>query len=81
MVKQGDRVSIGGTEAVVETTWGQGRHTAFKLTDGRVLLDLHLREDVEVVREVRTPRVPIVDIEEAYEEPELPPEEDEDEEL
>jgi hypothetical protein len=47
MVQQGDRVSVGGVEAVVESSWGQGRHRAFKLSDGRVVLDL---TDAEVVK-------------------------------
>lgn len=47
MVQQGDRVSVGGIEAVVESSWGQGRHRAFKLSDGRVVLDL---TDAEVVK-------------------------------
>jgi len=40
MVQQGDRVIVDGREAVVETSWGQGAHKAFKLSDGRVVLDL-----------------------------------------
>lgn len=40
MVQQGDRVSVGGVEAIVESSWGQGAHRAFKLSDGRVVLDL-----------------------------------------
>lgn len=42
MVKQGQRVKVEGKESIVETIWGQGRHTVFKLTDGREILDLHL---------------------------------------
>lgn len=49
MIKQGDRVSVDGKEVVIESIWGQGRHTAFKLEDGSVILDLHLREDATVV--------------------------------
>lgn len=40
MVTQGDIVLVDGVEAVVESKWGQGRHTAYKLSDGRVVLDL-----------------------------------------
>lgn len=40
MVQQGDRVIVDGVQATVETSWGQGRHRAFKLSDGRVVLDL-----------------------------------------
>lgn len=39
-VKQGDRVLVGGVEAVVESSWGAGAHRAFKLSDGRTVLDL-----------------------------------------
>ena len=40
MVKQGDQVEVSGTIATVEAMWGQGRHTAYRLSDGRVILDL-----------------------------------------
>lgn len=40
MVQRGDKVNVGGVEATVESSWGQGRHRAFKLSDGRVVLDL-----------------------------------------
>ena len=39
-VKHGDKVIVDGIEATVETSWGQGAHKAFKLSDGRVVLDL-----------------------------------------
>lgn len=41
MLKQGDRVKVEGVEADIETSWGQGKHTAYKLTDGRIVLDLN----------------------------------------
>ena len=48
MVSQGDRVLVDGKEAIVETSWGQGKHRAFQLNDGRVILDL---TDVSLVKE------------------------------
>lgn len=39
-VKQGDFVNVDGVESIVETSWGQGNHKAFKLSDGRIVLDL-----------------------------------------
>ena len=40
MVKNGDRVEIDGAVASVESVWAQGRHTQYKLSDGRTVLDL-----------------------------------------
>lgn len=40
MVKQGDRVKVDGCEACVVSSWGQGKHTAWALDDGRTVLDL-----------------------------------------
>ncbi len=51
MVTQGDRVIIDGIEATVETSWGQGAHRAFKLSDGRVVLDLTDQSLVKVKSE------------------------------
>lgn len=39
-IVSGNRVNVDGAEAVVEGSWGQGAHKAFKLSDGRVVLDL-----------------------------------------
>lgn len=39
-VKQGDFVNVDGVESLVETSWGQGKHKVFKLSDGRQVLDL-----------------------------------------
>lgn len=39
-VKQGDFVNVEGVESIVETSWGQGKHRVFKLSDGRQILDL-----------------------------------------
>lgn len=39
-VKQGDFVNVEGVESIVETSWAQGKHRVFKLTDGRVIIDL-----------------------------------------
>jgi len=40
MVNQGDRVNLGDREAVVTSTWGQGKHRAYALDDGTTVLDL-----------------------------------------
>jgi len=40
MVKKGDKVKVQGKEACVTSSWGQGKHTAWSLDDGRVVLDL-----------------------------------------
>ena len=39
-VKQGDLVNVDGVESLVETFWAQGKHRVFKLSDGRIILDL-----------------------------------------
>lgn len=39
-VKQGDFVNVEGVESIIETSWAQGKHRVFKLSDGRVILDL-----------------------------------------
>jgi hypothetical protein len=39
-VKNGDRVMVDGRESVVTSSWGQGKHRAFALEDGRTVLDL-----------------------------------------
>jgi len=52
MVQAGDRVRLQGREVKVTSVWGQGKHTAFALEDGRTVLDLHLmieRGDAEVL--------------------------------
>lgn len=40
MIKKGDKVEVGGAVASVEAVWAQGRHTSYKLDDGRIVLDL-----------------------------------------
>ena len=40
MIKKGDKVEVGGAVATVEAVWAQGRHTTYKLDDGREVLDL-----------------------------------------
>lgn len=40
MVKQGTLVRVDGKQASVETSWGQGVHRVFKLSDGRQIFDL-----------------------------------------
>jgi len=54
-VKQGDRVIVDGRQAIVETSWGQGAHRAFKLSDGRVVLDLTVASLV-TAQESQTPK-------------------------
>lgn len=39
-MKNGDLINVDGKEATLEGSWGQGAHKAFKLSDGRVILDL-----------------------------------------
>lgn len=56
MVKQGDRVNVGGVEAVVESSWGSGAHRSFKLSDGRVVLDLTDASLVKVQPKVEEPK-------------------------
>lgn len=41
MIKVGDNVRVDGKEARVIGSWGQGKHMAWSLDDGRVILDLH----------------------------------------
>jgi len=41
----GKLVEVEGSRARIETFWGQGAHTVFKLDDGRMLTDLH--KDIE----------------------------------
>lgn len=41
-LKFGDKVTIDGKSARIETWWGQGRHRVFRLDDGRTVFDLHL---------------------------------------
>lgn len=40
MIKNGDKIEINGVVASVEAIWAQGRHTSYKLSDGRTVLDL-----------------------------------------
>lgn len=49
-IKPGSRLKVGSETVTVETVWNQGHHRVFKLTDGRLLNDLHKRSDVEVLR-------------------------------
>lgn len=45
-IKPGSRLKVGSETVTVETVWNQGHHRVFKLTDGRVMRDLHKRADV-----------------------------------
>ena len=64
MVKSGDTIKINDKVARVISHWGQGRHTAFQLDDGRTILDLDQlvangQALIVAVAEVETPsRVP-----------------------
>jgi len=40
MLKLNDKVEVDGVVATIESIWAQGRHRAYKLSDGRVILDL-----------------------------------------
>jgi hypothetical protein len=40
VVKKGDRVKVDDQESVVTSSWGQGKHRAFALEDGRTVFDL-----------------------------------------
>lgn len=46
-IKQGDKVKVDGRESVVTSSWGQGRHKAYALEDGRTILDLTAEQLVE----------------------------------
>lgn len=39
-LEQGNWVRVDGQEAKIETSWGQGKHRMFKLSDGRLVADL-----------------------------------------
>ena len=41
MVKINDKVLVNGVESTVETQWGAGVHLVSKLSDGRLINDLH----------------------------------------
>jgi hypothetical protein len=49
MVSTGDRIRVDGAEATVTARHASGKHTRFTLSDGRVLLDLQKRGDVELL--------------------------------
>lgn len=57
----GDKVRVDGKVGKIVSCYAQGKHTNFCLDDGRALLDLHLRDDVELVggKKVRTQPVRI----------------------
>ena len=50
-VKTGDKVRVDGVIATVDARWAAGRHVQFTLSDGRKMVDLHKRDDVEVIAE------------------------------
>lgn len=62
---QGLLVTIDGVQATIETSWGQGRHKIFKLSDGRLITDLdksieagHVKTDsIPVAAEIPMPPV------------------------
>lgn len=92
MVKVGDKVRVGGSAATVTGTWGQGRHVAWQLDDGRQVLDLHKHIESGVAQLLEeAPAAPVAPAPEPVveeepepeleeEEPEPEEEEDEDEE-
>lgn len=42
-LKGGDRIKLKDGEIVeIVGSWGQGRHKAYRITDDRILLDLHV---------------------------------------
>jgi len=40
MLKQGDSVEVNGVVSQIETSWAQGQHKVYRLSDGREFLDL-----------------------------------------
>ena len=46
-IKQGDKVKVDGSESVVTSFWGQGKHTAYALEDGRTVLNITEDELIE----------------------------------
>lgn len=52
MVKKGDKVRIGGSIATVIGSYGQGKHTAWQLDDGRTVLDLHKHVETGIAQVV-----------------------------
>jgi hypothetical protein len=55
MLKQGDRVCVDSKEATVECCWGSGKHTTWRLSDGREIVDLHLAVESGAARIVEGP--------------------------
>ena len=55
MVKNGDKVELDGAVASVEAVWAQGRHTQYKLSDGRTVLDLEALISVGKAKLVAAP--------------------------
>ncbi len=45
MIKHGDKVELDGVVASVDSIWAQGRHKKYTLSDGRMIMDLHLLID------------------------------------
>jgi len=54
-IGQGNWVSFEGKEAMIETTWGQGKHRMFKLSDGRVIADLDKLVESRKANQVEAP--------------------------
>jgi hypothetical protein len=64
MVNVGDRVVVDDIEAVVLERHAAGKHVKFTLSDGRVLNDLDLRNDIKVNPTVVEPLLTEEDIDE-----------------
>jgi len=48
----GDAVRIDGKTVTIAGYWGQGKHMAYRLSDDRVVLDLHLAVESGEVEKV-----------------------------
>jgi hypothetical protein len=44
----GDFITVDGKQATIKARHAAGKHVQYELSDGRTLLDLHLRKDVEL---------------------------------
>ena len=53
MLKPNDRISINGTEVTIVSRFASGKHVQFRLSDGRVLLDLDSNPGVVRINPIR----------------------------
>lgn len=49
MIEVGDKVRVDGKIVTVVSRYAAGKHIKFCLDDGDAILNLHLRDDVEVI--------------------------------